>query len=64
MTSQVLGPEDLEAINKALAAIEMLRPDLERAKLAGIDIAEREAGINEQEVKLRKIKQAFFPNQT
>lgn len=62
MTTQLLSDDDLGAINKALDAIERLRPELARAKLAEIDVADREARLDEQERKLRATKNAFFPN--
>lgn len=61
MVSRLLDDDDKQTIENALSKIEEARPELERAKMAGIDVAEAEASMLETEQKLRKIKQAFFP---
>jgi len=54
--------EDKLAINKALTEAEALRKEIARAKLAGIDVTEHEKRLSGAEDRLRKIKQAYFPN--
>ncbi len=62
MVSKLLDQEDLDRINMALQRADEIKPEIERAKLAGIDIGDREGKLIESEKKLRAIKTNFFPN--
>lgn len=60
MVSKLLDDEDKQNIELALTRIEEAKPEIERAKMAGIDVSGPEKSMRETEEKLRKIKQAFF----
>ncbi len=56
-----LVKEDLDNINEALKAIKGSRQVIERAKVAGLDVAVQEDQLNTAEARLSAIKQGFFP---
>lgn len=62
MVSKLLDNDDLNRINVALERAAELQPEIDRAKLAGIDLGDREEKFIESEKKLRAVKAAFFPN--
>ena len=60
MTTPLLDNEDLNTINAALQRGDELRQEMEKARLAGIDLGNREQTLIERMDKLRSIKSAFF----
>lgn len=58
----ILNDEDRATIDEALAVIEETEEDVNRAKLAGIDVADIEKRRSAAKNKLMAIKRAFFPN--
>ena len=50
-----------EQIDSALKLLSQLEGQITKAKLAGLDTAEYEARKTDLETRLRKIKQAYFP---
>ena len=53
--------EDKENIQQAIELIAGVQEDINRAKMAGFDIADREKQLISQRDQLLAIKQAFFP---
>lgn len=56
-----LNDTHLEQLRKGLAAIEVAETQLLLAKQAGIDVSTLEKEIAENKVKLRAIKNTYFP---
>lgn len=56
-----LSTEDRANIEIQLKALADARADLNRAKAAGIDVADLEKQLNESEAQLKAIKQVYFP---
>jgi predicted Ser/Thr protein kinase len=56
-----LTDEHLQQINNALDAIKIAKVQIDLAKRAGIDVANAEDLNNQNEAKLRQIKQVYFP---
>ena len=59
-----LSKDDLANINSALAAIKEAKSEILKAKQAGIDIAENEAALLEQETRLLAIKRVYAPTRS
>lgn len=62
MTTQLLDDEDKANIEAALARLDALEPEIQRAETAGFDVSEQRERLLSQRQKLRGVKQAFFPN--
>lgn len=62
MTSQLLDEDDKANIETAIARLDAIAPELERARNAGFDIKETEERMQKERAKLRGIRQAFFPD--
>lgn len=58
-----LTPAHLQQLNNALDQIRLAKVQLDLAKRAGIDVSTLEATNNDNETKLRQIKQVYFPGQ-
>jgi hypothetical protein len=58
-----LTADHLAQINNALDVIKQARYQIELAKRAGIDVAQAEQINNDNETKLRQLKQVYFPGQ-
>lgn len=56
-----LGPEHKIEIERHLAQLAEVRKDLDRAKAAGIDVADLEAQHKEMTAQLQRLKAAYFP---
>jgi hypothetical protein len=52
--------EDKAKINAALKAISDVKTDINRAKLAGIDVSEPEKRLTATEAQLQSIKRVYF----
>lgn len=61
VTFNPLTDADLEKINKGLELIEQARMQARMARAANIDPGVTDAQLNEQEQRLRAIKQVYFP---
>ncbi len=57
----ILGDEDLNALNDALAVGDDVQTLINQAKVAELDLGDREAQLQELQRKARLTKQAFFP---
>ena len=58
-----LTPDHLAQLKNALDSIQQAKYQIDLAKRAGIDVAAAEQINNENESKLRQIKQVYFPGQ-
>ena len=58
-----LTPAHLQQLNNALDQIKLAKVQIDLAKRAGIDVSTLEATNNDNETKLRQIKQVYFPGQ-
>tara|TARA_Y100000310_G_C20652474_1_gene800197 strand:- start:1210 stop:1392 length:183 start_codon:yes stop_codon:yes gene_type:complete len=56
-----LDNDDKQVINDALERAKVLKPNIARAKTAGIDVADAESKLDESVSKLNAIKASFFP---
>tara|TARA_Y100000310_G_scaffold321748_1_gene379826 strand:+ start:1004 stop:1198 length:195 start_codon:yes stop_codon:yes gene_type:complete len=61
VTTQLLDDDDRDALDQAIESVEALRPEIARAKSAGIDVTALEQRLNEQESQIRAIRTSFFP---
>jgi len=59
--AEIFTKEDKVRINKALASIADVKKDINKAKLAGIDVSEQETHLAETEKRLLGIKRVYFP---
>lgn len=59
-TESILSAEDVKLVNDALAQVKVAREELNRARRAGLDVADLEARLNEAETQLRKIHQVYI----
>lgn len=59
-----LGQEDLKQINLGLEHIKSGKAQAELAQRAGIDVSQHVAQLNDNEAKLRAIKQVYFPGES
>lgn len=55
--------DHLAQLNNALDQVKLARTQIELAKRAGIDVSQAEQINNDNETKLRQIKQVYFPGQ-
>ena len=55
-----LTQTDKKEIDAHLRAAEKIRSDINRARMAGIDVSEPEAQLNAAVTQLQKIKAAYF----
>ena len=55
-----LTAEDKTKIEAALKAINEVKKDIIKAKMAGIDVSEQEKTLNETEQGLLAVKKAYF----
>lgn len=62
MTTQLLDEEDKKNIEAALARLDALEPEIQRAETAGFDVKEQRERLSSQRLKLRGVKMAFFPD--
>lgn len=58
-----LTPAHLQQLNSALDDIKRAKIQIDLAKRAGIDVSQLEQTNNDNETKLRQIKQVYFPGQ-
>lgn len=58
-----LTTEHLSQLNGALDQIRLARIQIDLAKRAGIDVSQAEQMNNDNETKIRQIKQVYFPGQ-
>lgn len=58
-----LTADHLAQIKNALDSIQQAKYQIDLAKRAGIDVAAAEQINNENEAKLRQVKQVYFPGQ-
>lgn len=58
-----LTVEHLQQIQNALDQVKAAKAQIELAKRAGIDVSSLEQMNNDNETKLRQIKQVYFPGQ-
>ena len=66
MASQPASPltiDHLAQLNNALDMVKLAKTQIELAKRAGIDDSQAEQVNNDNETKLRQIKQVYFPGQ-
>lgn len=63
MPDPLLDEEDLVVLNDALQRLEDNEENLNRAEQAGLDIGSIRARFDEDKLKIRRIKTAFFPGQ-
>lgn len=61
--SNPLTAEHLMQIQNALDAVKAAKDQIALAKRAGIDVSAAEQINNENETKLRQLKQVYFPGQ-
>lgn len=61
--SKLLDDDDKKTIDSLLEAAPELEAELNRAKLAGLDVSEIEDRFKASTTKIRGIKTAFFPNE-
>jgi len=59
MPVQILTKEDLELLQQALNDAKVLRKELERAKLAGIDVSDIERELNEAEARIANLQRVY-----
>ena len=57
-----LTKEDKTKITQALTAIDDVKKEITRAKLAGIDVSAQEERLKEIETRLLGIKRVYFPS--
>lgn len=57
----ILGEPEKQMLDEAISIAEAVRPLVQRAKQAGIDLGDLESQLNQQEESARKIRQNFFP---
>ena len=57
-----LTEEHLEEIKTAIKAADDAQHDIARAEAAGLDVSAQKTAIADGADRLRKIKQAYFPN--
>jgi hypothetical protein len=55
-----LTATDKKEIEAHLKAAEKIRSDINRARMAGLDVTEQEATLNAAVTQLQKIKAAYF----
>lgn len=58
-----LTPDHLAQIKNALDMIQQAKYQIDLAKRAGIDVSAAEQLNNDNESKLRQVKQVYFPGQ-
>lgn len=58
-----LTVDHLGQLNNALALIKTAKTQIDLAKRAGIDVSQAEDLNNQNETKIRQIKQVYFPGQ-
>jgi len=56
----IFDSEDKAKINAALKAISEVKADINKAKLAGIDVSEAEKRLTATEASLSAIKRVYF----
>lgn len=61
LSNPPLTTNDLRAINQALAALNSMLPELDKAKAAGMDTAQWEMGRQNLYDALQKVKEQYFP---
>lgn len=59
-----LTKDDKAKIDSALKAIADTKKDIEKAKLAGIDVSSQEAALKSTEAQLQSIRRVYFPAQS
>ncbi len=59
--ADIFTTADKERVNKALLSIVDVKKELNKAKLAGIDVAAQEAQLLASEQSLLAIKRVYFP---
>ena len=57
-----LTQNDKDEIESTLVGLQDVRELIKRSRVAGLDVDTEEKEVDELDGKLRKIKQAFFPN--
>ena len=57
-----LTKEDKTKINQALTAIDEVKKEINRAKLANIDVSAQEDRLKEIETRLLGVKRVYFPS--
>lgn len=58
-----LNQEHLQQLNTALEKVNLAKVQIDLAKRAGIDVSQLEQMNNDNESKLRQLKQVYFPGQ-
>jgi len=61
--AQPFTSDDKERIDNHLAEIDEAEKLIAKGKLAGLDLSEHEAKLKTARTGLRKLRNAFFPNQ-
>jgi len=63
--AEIKLPDDtLEKLRIAKAAIVDAKQFFNKAEAAGFNVAENRRVLNEQETKINRVKQGFFPNES
>jgi C4-type Zn-finger protein len=57
---EILTAEEKKAIQKALADVDILRAEIQKAKRAGIDVSDLEAKLREAELALKNIAKVYL----
>ena len=58
-----LTPDHLAQLRNALDNVNQAKYQIDLAKRAGVDVSQLEQIVNDNETKLRQIKQVYFPGQ-
>lgn len=56
--------DSLDKLKQAKANVEGVKKFLQKAKMAGIDVSSKENIIRDQERKINKLRDGFFPGKT
>ena len=64
MDKELFLEELARRIANAKKAIAESKEELEKAKLAGLDMSEEEEKLREDEMKLRRLEEVYFPKKT
>lgn len=62
--SPELTPEQIDQIEQARKLIPQVRKEIQRAKLAGLDMSVQEANLNEKEQQLDKLYRVYVKRLT
>lgn len=63
-TTPQLTPEQIEQLEQARKVIPQVRKQIQRAKLAGIDVSAQEQQLNDAEQQLDKLYRVYVRNLT